>query len=123
MLLKGIITLCFFPSLFMSAVWMYGFTDSPRKEASGSLVCVDSLSAACVLRCAPYFSCILSSFSVYFFSRLSFVLLRMQHLLRLNVCGFLHVECLHLDLFPTSFVLLRQRSRLKKLKLMSKHIF
>lgn len=32
--------LCFSPSFSPSAVWMYGFTDSPRKEASGSLVCL-----------------------------------------------------------------------------------
>lgn len=35
---RKIIHLCFSSSFSPSAVWMYGFTDSPRKEASGSFV-------------------------------------------------------------------------------------
>ena len=76
MLSNWIIFLCFSLFFSTSAVWMYGFTDSPRKEASGSLVCLcQHVEYACTTvyvwercaRCIPY------AFSVYFFSHSSFV--------------------------------------------------
>lgn len=63
---------------------MYGFTDSPRKEASGSLVCLcQHVEYACttVLVWERYASCIPFAFSVYFFSHFSFLLTSAFHAL------------------------------------------
>lgn len=52
MLSNWIISLCFSSLLLStSAVWMYGFTDSPRKEASGSLVCLCQHVSICMHYC------------------------------------------------------------------------
>lgn len=59
------LSLCFSPSLSPSAVWMYGFTDSPRKEASGSLVCLcQHAIEACFPTAPPHSVC---EGQIYFF--------------------------------------------------------
>lgn len=80
MLSNWIISLCF----SSSAVWMYGFTDSPRKEASGSLVCLcQHVENACttVLVREWHASCIPLGFSVYFFSHFGFLSTSALHVL------------------------------------------
>lgn len=84
MLSNWIISLCFSSSSSLSAVWMYGFTDSPRKEASGSFVCLcQNVEYACtsVHVWARHASCIPFGFSGCFFSHLSFLLTSALHLL------------------------------------------
>lgn len=69
MLENWIIILYFSSSFSTPAVWMYGFTDSPRKEASGSTVFIAC--QMCMHTCAhmsatfPWYPFLFSSFSFH----------------------------------------------------------